>query len=217
MKNSNPNYKNTNPTTNNSNLDHNNTNEKKWKKRNKDKKISSCSSTCSSFYNLFFLNQTQHPRTQTHHKSTKEKKKQIIISHSLIDEPEFSHSFLTRTTLSVSRPKQHDTQNQDQLSRSQDPNSMTHKTNPSKTQQDPNGMTNMIDLKKSAAALVVEVDSLEVDSLGSAKKRGADLTHHAPSIWPKVTEIELHYGRDGGWGRSNPPRTAGLISFSLSL
>ena len=49
------------------------------------------------------------------------------------------------------------TQNQDQLSQFQDPNSMTHKTNPSKTQQDPNRMT---DLKKSAVASVVEVDSL---------------------------------------------------------
>ena len=70
--------------------------------------FTTCSSTCSSFYNLFFPNKTQHPRTQTHHKNTKEKKKQIIISHSFIDEPKFSHSFLTRTTLSVSRSKQHD-------------------------------------------------------------------------------------------------------------
>ena len=67
---------------------------------------------------------------------------------------------------------------------------MTHKTNPSKTQQDPNRMT---DLKKSAAASMVEVDSL-----GSAEEREVDLTHHAPPIRPKVTEIELHYGRDGG-------------------
>ena len=126
MKNSNPYYKNTNSATNNSNPDYNNTNEKrkkkieikhkhkprlqqhKWKKRNRDQKISSCSSTCSSFYNLFFPNQTQHPRTQTHHNNTKEKKKQIIISHSFIDEPKFSRSFPTRTTLSVSRSKQHD-------------------------------------------------------------------------------------------------------------
>ena len=42
------------------------------------------------------------------HMNTKEKKKQIIISHSFIDEPEFSHSFPTRTTLSISIPKQHD-------------------------------------------------------------------------------------------------------------
>ena len=126
MKNSNPDYKNTNPTTNNSNPNYNNTNEKrkrkteikhkhrprsqqhKWKKRNRDQKISSCSSTCSSFNSLFFPNQTQHPRTQTYHKNTKEKQKQIIISHSFIDEPEFSHSFPTRTTLSVLRPKQHE-------------------------------------------------------------------------------------------------------------
>ena len=51
---------------------------------------------------------------------------------------------------------------------------MTHKTNPSKTQQDPN---RMIDLKKSVAASVVEVDLL-----GSAEEREADLTHHAPPI-----------------------------------
>ena len=84
---------------------------KEKEKRNRDKKISSCSSTCSTFYSLFFLffpNQTQHLRTQTHHKNTKEKKKQIIISHSFIDEPKLSHSFPTRTTISVSRPKEHD-------------------------------------------------------------------------------------------------------------
>ena len=58
---------------------------------------------------------------------------------------------------------------QEQLSRSQDLNNMTTqkswstltvsrpKTNPNKTQQDPNRIT---DLKKSAAASVVEVDSL---------------------------------------------------------
>ena len=45
----------------------------------------------------------------------------------------------------------------------------------------------MIDLKKSSATLVVKVDLL-----GSAEEREANLTHHAP-------------------------RTAGLISFSLSL
>ena len=157
-KNSNLDYMKTNPTTDNSNPDYNNTNEKKnrdqtqtqtqtqtqittthkkerKKKRNRDQKISSCSSTCSSFYSLFFPNRTQHPRTQTHHKNTKEKKKQTIISH---------------------------------------PNSMTHKTNPSKTQQDPN---RMIDLKKSVATSVVEVDLL-----GSAEEREADLTHHAPPI-----------------------------------
>ena len=77
------------------------------------KKNSSCSSTCSSFYSLFFPffpNQTQQPRTQTHHKNTKEKekRKQIIISDSFIPEPELSHSFPTRITLSNSRPKQHD-------------------------------------------------------------------------------------------------------------
>ena len=49
---------------------------------------------------------------------------------------------------------------------------MTHKTNPSKTQQDPNGMTDLIDLKKSAVASVVEVDSL-----GSTEERDADLTN----------------------------------------
>ena len=144
----------TNPATDNSNPGYNNTNEKrkkkkqrsntntdpnhnntKEKKRNRDQKISSCSSTCSSFYSLFSPNQTQHPRTETHHKKTKEKKKQIIISH---------------------------------------PNSKTHKTNPSKTQQGPNRMT---DLKKSTAALVVEVDSL-----GSSKEREANLTHHTPLI-----------------------------------
>ena len=69
------------------------------------------------------------------------------------------------------------TQNQDQLSQSQDSNSMTHKTNPSKTQQDPNGMTYLIDLKKSAAASVVEVDSL-----GLAEEKEADLTHHTSPI-----------------------------------
>ena len=69
-------------------------------------------------------------------------------------------------------PNNMTTQNQDQLSRSQDPNSITHKTNPSKTQQDLNRMTNLTDLKKSVAALVVEVDSL-----GSAKEKEADLTH----------------------------------------
>ena len=59
---------------------------------------------------IFFPNQTQQPRTQTHHKNTKEKekKKQIIISDSFIVEPELSHSFPMRTTLSVSRPKQYD-------------------------------------------------------------------------------------------------------------
>nr|POE75218.1 hypothetical protein CFP56_75948 [Quercus suber] len=58
-------------------------------------------------------------------------------------------------------PNNMTTQNQDQLSQSQDPNSMNHKTNPSKTQQDPNRMTDLTDLKKSTAASVVEVDSLE--------------------------------------------------------
>ena len=88
---------------------------KKKKKRKKKeieiKKIPSCSSTCSTFYSLFFPffpNQTQHLRTQTHHKNTKENKKQIIISHSFIDEPKLSHSFPTRTTILVSRPKEHD-------------------------------------------------------------------------------------------------------------
>ena len=91
-------------------------------------------------------------------------------------------------------------------------NSMTHKTNPSKTQQDPNRIT---DLKKSVAASVVEVDSL-----GSAEEKEVDLTHHTPPIWPKVTEIELHCGRDSGWGRSDPPRTTHRrphLSLSLSL
>ncbi|KAL0000506.1 hypothetical protein SO802_014287 [Lithocarpus litseifolius] len=69
------------------------------------------------------------------------------------------------------------THNQDQLSRSQDPNSMTHKTNPSKTQQDRIRMTNLIDLKKSAATSMVEVDLL-----GSVKEREVDLTHHALPI-----------------------------------
>ena len=53
-------------------------------------------------------------------------------------------------------------------------NSMTHKTNPSKTQQDPNRMT---DQKKSAVASVVGVDSL-----GLAEEREADLTYHALPI-----------------------------------
>ena len=51
---------------------------------------------------------------------------------------------------------------------------MTHKANSSKTQQDPN---RMIDLKKSVAASVVEVDLLE-----SVEEREVDLTHHAPPI-----------------------------------
>ena len=91
------------------------------------------------------------------------------LSHSFIDELEFSHSFPTRTTLSVSRPKQHD----HSKSRSTFTVSRPKQHNPQdKPQQDLNRMTNLTDLKKSVTALVVEMDSL-----GSAKEKEADLTH----------------------------------------
>ena len=76
-------------------------------KKEKKKKKKQRSKNFFMFFNLFFLNQTQHPRTQTHHKNTKEKKTNYHLSL-FIDELEFSHSFPTRTTLLVSRPKQHD-------------------------------------------------------------------------------------------------------------
>ena len=59
-------------------------------------------------------------------------------------------------------------------------NSMTHKTNPSKTQQDPNRMTDLTDLKKSAAASVVEVDSL-----GSEEERCRKIHPYPPK--PQAT------------------------------
>ena len=87
-ENSNLDYKNTNLATNNSNPDYNNTKKKKIEIKHKHRPII----------------QELKPITRT----PKKRKKQIIISHSFIDEPKFSHSFPTRTTLSISRPKQHD-------------------------------------------------------------------------------------------------------------
>ena len=101
----------------------------------------------------------------------KRKNKLSSLTFSLMNPSSPIHSQQEQLSRSQD-PNNMTTQNQDQLSRSQDPNSITHKTNPNKTQQDLNRMTNLTDLKKSVAALVVEVDSL-----GSAKEKEADLTH----------------------------------------
>ena len=64
---------------------------------------------------------------------------------------------------------------QEQLSRSQDPNNMTTQNQDQLSRsQDLNKMIDLIDLKKSATASVVEMDSQ-----GLAKEREADLTHNA--------------------------------------
>ena len=78
-------------------------------------------------------------------------------------------------TLSLMNPSSLVHSQQEQLSRSQDPNNMTTQNQDQLSRsQDLNKMIDLIDLKKSATALVVEMDSL-----GLAKEREADLTHHA--------------------------------------
>ena len=86
----------------------------------------------------------------------KRKKKLSSLTLSLMNPSSPIHSQQEQLSRSQD-PNNMTTQNQDQLSWSQDPNSMSYKINPSKTQQDPNRMTN---LKKSAATSVVQVDSL---------------------------------------------------------
>ena len=162
-KNSNPDYNNTNEkrkkklrSNTNTDLNHNNTNEKrkKEKKRNRDQKISSCSSTCSSQIKPSI--QELKPITRT---PKKRKTKLSSLTLSLMNPSSPIHSQQEQLSRSQD-PNNMTTQNQDQLSRSQDPNSMIYKTNTSKTQQDPNRMTDLIDLKKSVVTSVVEVDSL---------------------------------------------------------
>ena len=74
-------------------------------------------------------------------KEKKRKEKNKLSSLTFIVEPELSHSFPTKTTLSVSRPKQNDHLKSRSTLLVSRPNSMAHKTNTSKTQQDPNSMT----------------------------------------------------------------------------
>ena len=174
---------------------------------------------------LFFPNQTQQPRTQTHHKNTKEKekKKQIIISDSFIVEPELSHSFPMRTTLSVSRLKQHDPQDKPQQNQARpkqhDPLNSSHDPNPSNPRrtnplfESVRVNLNCVDLaqalrlhflvKKSTTASVVKVDSL-----GSAKEIGFVSTTHRRSdpkspnpLPPSLIKQERHQDRASLWLR----------------
>ena len=112
-------------------------------------------------------------------KQRKEKKKQIIISHSFIVEPELSHSSPTRTTLSVLRPKQHDPQDNPQ----QSPNSMTHKTHPTHHQFDPkspNWLTTLTDPTAST-----ERELLFLDSPGNPKTQWLQTQKHSCSSKPR--------------------------------
>ena len=182
-KNSNPDYKNTNEkkkkqrSNTNTDPDHNNTNEKKETEIKKFLHVlqlvfhlTACSSQIKPSI------QELKPITRT---PKKRKNKLSSLTLSLMNSSSPIHSQQEQLSRSQD-PNNMTTQNQDQLSQSQDPNSMTHKTNPNKTQQDPNRMTDLTDLKKSAAASVVEVDSL-----GSEEERCRKIHPYPPK--PQAT------------------------------
>ena len=116
------------------------------------------------FFNLFFILQLVFPKSNPASKNSnpsqehqrKEKNKLSSLTLSLMNLSSPIHSQQEQLSRSQD-PNNMTTQNQDQLSRSQDLYSMTHKTNPSKTQQDPNRMTNLTDLKKGATARSIPV------------------------------------------------------------
>ena len=147
------------------------------------------------FFNLFFILQLVLPKSNPASKNSnpsqeyqRRKNKLSSLTLSLMNPSSPIHSQQEQLSRSQD-PNNMTTKNQDQLSRSQDPNSMTHKTNPSKTQQDPNRMIDLTDLKKSPIASVVEVDSL-----GLAEEREADLTH-LQNVLSLSTEAHGLHGR----------------------
>ena len=133
------------------------------------------------FFNLFFILQLVLPKSNPASKNSnpsqehqRKKNKLSSLTLSLMNPSSPIHSQQEQLSRSQGLNNM-TTQNQDQLSWSQDPNSMSYKINPSKTQQDPNRMTDLTDLKKSAAASVVEVDSL-----GSEEERCRKIHPYPP-------------------------------------
>ena len=109
-KNSNPDYNNTNEkrkkklrSNTNTDLNHNNTNEKR-KKEKKETEIK------KFLHVLQLVLPKSNPASKNSNPSQEHQRKEKTNYHLslFIDEPEFSHSFPTRTTLSILRPKQHD-------------------------------------------------------------------------------------------------------------
>ena len=98
---------------------------------------------------------------------------------------------------------------QEQLSRSQDPNNMTTQNQDQLSRsQDLNKMIDLIDLKKSATASVVEMDSL-----GLAKEREADLTHHASPA--SSHSLSLSLNSNHGLKCSCDNKKNGLMIFKV--
>ena len=127
------------------------------------------------FFNLFFI--LQHVLQLVLHFTTcsSQIKPSIQELKPITITPKKRKNKSSSLTLSLMNPSSLVHSQQEQLSRSQDPNNMTTQNQDQLSRsQDLNKMIDLIDLKKSATASVVEMDSL-----GLAKEREADLTHHA--------------------------------------